>query len=364
LCVVTTPALFAAYPALAKTVPWLSLGQFPTRVHRVDGLAPAGVELWVKRDDESGAEYGGNKVRKLEFLLADARARGAKRLCTLGGIGSHHVLATALYGKRAGFDVEAVVFPQPMTEHVREQLLVDLAVGAELVPTRGYAGVPLRVWQRRAQPGTQWIAAGGSSPVGTLGYVSGGLELVQQIARGELPRPDVVYVALGSCGTAAGLVIGLSELGGEVELVAVRVTDRLVANARKTRRLMDRTLTLLRADLALAGGPARLGLARDANRWARPRLRVEHGYFGGAYGRETDAAAAAVRDAAAAGLRLETTYTGKTMAALLADARAGRLDGKRVLYWHTYSGADLSPLVRAAPPPEKWPAQLRRYLGA
>ncbi len=358
------PALFAAYPALAKHLPWMPLGQFPTRVHRVDGLAPPGVELWVKRDDESGVEYGGNKVRKLEFLLAEARARGARRLCTLGGIGSHHVLATALYGKRAGFDVEAVVFPQPLTDHVHEQLLVDLAVGAELHPTRGYAGVPLSVWRKRRQPGTAWIAAGGSSPVGTLGYVSGGLELMQQIARGEVPRPDVVYVALGSCGTAAGLVIGLSELGGAAEIVAVRVTDRLVAGARKTRRLMERTLALLRAEAALAGGPARLGLAADANGWARPKLRVEHRFFGGAYGRATPASEAAVRDAAAAGLALETTYTGKALAALLADARAGRLDGKRVLYWHTYSSADLSPLVRAAPPPEAWPRALRRYLVA
>ncbi|HEY1586869.1 MAG TPA: hypothetical protein VGH63_14345, partial [Polyangia bacterium] len=143
------PALFRAFPSLAATVPWLPLGRFPTRVARVDGLVPPSVELWVKHDDESGTAYGGNKVRKLEFILGEARARGAARLVTLGAIGSHHVLATAIYGKQAGFAVDAVVFPQPLTDHVREQMLADVAAGATLHPTHGYAGVPLAVWRRR-----------------------------------------------------------------------------------------------------------------------------------------------------------------------------------------------------------------------
>src|SRR3954468_12671260 len=83
-----TPALFRGFPALAQRVPWLSLGRFPTRVERVAGLVPSSVELWIKRDDESGDVYGGNKVRKLEFLLAEARARGARRVCTIGGGGA------------------------------------------------------------------------------------------------------------------------------------------------------------------------------------------------------------------------------------------------------------------------------------
>src|ERR1700754_3133710 len=81
------PALFRAFPQLAERVPWLPLGRFPTRVERIHGLVPPAVELWVKREDESGEAYGGNKVRKLEFLLGEARARGARRLVTLGAIG-------------------------------------------------------------------------------------------------------------------------------------------------------------------------------------------------------------------------------------------------------------------------------------
>jgi 1-aminocyclopropane-1-carboxylate deaminase/D-cysteine desulfhydrase-like pyridoxal-dependent ACC family enzyme len=335
------PALFDAWPELA--VPWMTLGRFPTRVERVERLLPPSVELWVKREDEAGGPYGGNKVRKLEFLLGEARARGAARVCTLGGIGSHHVLATAIYGRQAGFAVEAVLFPQPLTDHVREQLLADAAAGAELVPTAGYAGVPLAVWRARRRPGAAWIAAGGSSVTGSLGWASGGVELGAQIERGELPPVDVIYVALGSCGTAAGLAAGFRQ-HRPVELVGVRVVDRWVSGERVIARLV-------------AGIERRIGRRAGES----PRLRVEHRFFGGAYGRATPAADEAVRRAADAGLRLEPTYTGKAMAALLADARAGRLDGKRVLFIHTYNGADLTPLVAGGAGPDALPPRLRRF---
>ncbi|MDB4966080.1 MAG: 1-aminocyclopropane-carboxylate deaminase [Myxococcales bacterium] len=351
------PALFRAFPALADVVPWLPLGRFPTRVERLSGLVPPSVELWIKRDDESGTVYGGNKVRKLEFLLADARLKGARRLVTLGGIGSHHVLATAIYGRAAGFEVDAVVFPQPLNDHVREQLLADSAVGATLWPTRGYLGVPWTVWRRRRAADAAWVASGGSSPVGTIGYVSAGLELLEQIARAELPRPDVIYLALGSCGTAAGLLTGLAGAPSlprlDATLVGVRVVDRPVSNARVTRRLAARTAALL---------------AGHGEKWfnhlALPPLRVEHRFFGGAYGRATPAAEEAVERAAFVGLRLEPTYTGKAMAALLADAAAGLLDGKRVLFVHTYNGVDLAPLVRKGVGASALPPRLRRHFDA
>lgn len=351
------PALFRAFPALAGAVPWWSLGRFPTRVERLHDLVSPSVELWVKHDDESGALYGGNKVRKLEFLLGEARARGAQRLLTLGAIGSHHVLATAIYGRAAGLGVEAVVFPQPPTDHVREQMLADVAAGATLVPTRGYLGVPLALWRRRSPPGVAFVPSGGSSPVGTLGYVSAGLELLEQIASGELPRPDRIYVALGSCGTAAGLLVGLAGAPSlpslEGVVLAVRVVDRVVANARATRRLAARTAALL-----AARGEHWFDLSRTVE------LRVDHRFFGGGYGRATPASDAAVERATAVGLRLEPTYTGKAMAALLADADSGALDGKRVLFVQTYNGVDLTSLLASGPGVAALPTRLRRYFVA
>jgi 1-aminocyclopropane-1-carboxylate deaminase/D-cysteine desulfhydrase-like pyridoxal-dependent ACC family enzyme len=370
---VSEPALFRAFPSLAGRIPWLPLGRFPTRVERITGLTSDAVELWVKRDDESGVAYGGNKVRKLEFLLGEARARDGERLVTLGAIGSHHVLATAIYGREAGFAVEAVVFPQPLNDHVRQQLCADAAAGAALVPTRGYAGVPLAVWRRRRRAGAVWIPPGGSSPTGTLGYVSAALEIREQVARGELPAPDHIYVALGSCGTAAGLLLGLAGAPSlpslPAQLVAVRVVDRLVANARVTRRLAAATKALLsqasdEVQQWFNHSHQEKSKSSTANRqMLNQSLRVEHAFFGGAYGRATAAAQAAVARAAAVGLRLEPTYTGKAMAALLADADAGRLDGRRVLFIHTFNSVDLSSLLAGAGA-RSLPPRLQRLVDA
>lgn len=327
------PTLFRHYPSLVDRVPWHPLGNFPTLLVPAAGFLSRGSELWLKRDDRSAALYGGNKVRKLEFLLADALRRRVPKLVTTGAWGSHHVLATALYGRALGFAVEAIVFPQPLTTAVRETLLLDAAAGASLVPAASYAELPLRIAAARMKRGIGWIPPGGSSPLGTLGYVSAGLELAQQWRGTTVPAPDVIYLALGSCGTAAGLGLGLALAGWKGSIVGVRVVDNIVASYRAVRRLAQGALRLLR----------RAGL--EAEGWEdEPRLTVEHQFFGGAYGRALPEAERTMARAAEIGLSLESTYTGKAFAALLAHAEDGRLDGKRVLFLDTYSSVDLSAL--------------------
>jgi len=343
-------ALFDALPSLSGRLPHLPLGRFPTRVHRLDGVLPASVELWLKRDDESGAPYGGNKVRKLEFLLGEARARGRRRLVTVGGYGSHHVLATALYGAACGFSVDAVLFPQPVTDRVRENLLALAATGARLFPASSYAGVPLKVVRSRLGRGAHWIAPGGSSPVGTLGWVSAGFELAAQVRAGALPAPDVVYAALGSCGTVAGLWLGLRMARLATRVVGVRVVDRLVAHRRAAIKLAARTERLI---ARFAEPPPLAEVALD----------VDHRFFGPGYGHSTDEAEQAIA-AAAPAVRLDPTYTGKAFAALLADARAGLLDGKRALFVDTYNSVDLSALIARSPGPPSLPPLLRRLFDA
>ena len=240
-------------------------------------------------------------------------------------------------------------------------MLADVAAGAHAAPDarlrRRSAGA---CWRRRRGGGAAWIASGGSSPIGSLGYVSAGLELLEQIARGELPRPDVIYVALGSCGTAAGLVVGLAGAPTlprlDARVVGVRVVDRVVANERVTRAARRRA-------------PRRCSRARGAH-WfdqstpppfcRRPSLLRRR-----ATAARRRASDDAVARAAAVGLALEPTYTGKAMAALLADAAAGALDGKRVLFLNTYSSVDLAPLRRrAAPASPALPRALQRHFDA
>src|SRR4030042_5011600 len=118
------PELFQQYPKL-KAIPWVSLGQFPTPVEPMARLGERlGFQrLWVKRDDLSGPRYGGNKVRKLEFLLADAQAQGRDAVLTLGAAGSNHCLATAVYAQELGLKSIAVFVPQPVQEYVRQNPL-------------------------------------------------------------------------------------------------------------------------------------------------------------------------------------------------------------------------------------------------
>jgi len=337
-------ALFHAFPALAPRLCRVPLGEFPTPVERLPAL-----DVWVKRDDRSGAPYGGNKVRKLEFLLADAIARGARRIVTLCAFGSHHLLATTIYGRRAGLEVCGLVWPQPSTEHARDTLLLSAGAGACLHPARNLAVLPFAMaglGLRHRADRRVFIPPGGSSPLGALGYVAAALELAEQVRAGALPPPDAIYVPFGSGGTAAGLAVGLRLAKLEnARIFAVRVFDRLFTHAHGLAWLANRTAALIRG----AGGP-------DAGHFRARDFEVVHDQFGGAYGRETPAARAALAAAASCGLTLETTYTAKAFAAVLARPKGSG----RILFWNTFSSAPLDHRPRAAL--DALPAGVQRML--
>lgn len=344
----------------------MPLGCYPTPVmrmrsaERAAGLAPD-VELWCKRDDLTSALYGGNKVRKLERLIDEAHARGAGRLLTVGAVGSHHVLATALYGKRSGLRVEAVLVPQPWTQHVEDVARVDMSLGVVPFPVAGYASVPLVVARRlaaRKLPPAYFISPGGSSVTGSLGYVDAAHELAEQLARGDLPRPRSIVVALGSGGTVAGLLVGLlregllvsSSAGPAIEVVAAQVVDPPLASGAATlalalairRRLHER---LDRASIAT--------LSRS--------LRVVTGHLGKGYGQPTHAGARATEVAAGDEITLDATYTGKAFAAALDEARA--LGSGPILYWHTLAApGPLAALLQDAPPIEAVDRKVRALM--
>ncbi|NUO50192.1 MAG: pyridoxal-phosphate dependent enzyme [Polyangiaceae bacterium] len=344
---VDRPELFRALPGAEGVLPWMPIGAFPTDVERHRGLVSDSIELWVKREDRSHPIYGGGKVRKLEFLMGDARVRGLSRLATFGGTGSHHVLATAIHGAAAGFEVEATLFPQPLDEHVRELVVAGHSASASLHGVPSLLGVVPSMLRALRRRDTAWLAGGGSSTIGTLGWVSGGLEILAQARAGVFPMPDIVYAALGSCGMVAGLLCGLRH-ARPPEIVAVRVVGGPFCGETATRRLarnVDARLSRFRHDVS--GGP---------------RLRVEAGQLGRGYGYSTEASRRAVAIAAEHGLCLDPIYTGKVMASLLADADAGRLDGKRVLFIHSFSHDAWRSAVDREMGPARLPRALRRLV--
>lgn len=306
--------------------------------------AQTGSALWVKRDDQTSELYGGNKVRKLEFLLADARRQGCDTLVTTGAYGSHHVLATSLFGARWGFDVHAVVVPQPWTEHARENLRVALGAGTKLHRVPGWpmalptlAGLKASLQMRGKR--VYRIPHGGSSVEGALGYVEAGLELAKQIDTGAMPEPSAIYVALGSGGTCAGLAVGLAAVGLTTPVIGVRVTPRLVCNRATVGALVGGAVRTLRA--ADKGFP-------EVTRGAMRLLRIDASVYGDGYGVVDGRTADATKRAALDGLTLDPTYTAKTFAAFLRDASEERR-GQTLLYWHTLSSADLSKQIEHAP---------------
>lgn len=322
------PALFRKFPVLADTIPWVGLATVPTPVEPLAVIPPGSPSaFYIKRDDLTGDAYGGNKVRKLEFLLGAARQKGARRLITIGAAGSHHALATTIYGRSLGFDVTLVLFPQPLTPHVREVLLLDQALGAELRYTRRMEMIPAALFATTLRYRSEKafvIPAGGSDATGTLGYVSAALELAEQIERGEVPEPASVVVAAGTLGTTAGLALGFAIAGLKTRIKAVRITARIVTNERVLARLIRGTEVLLRR------GGADVDVANDAI----ARVDLVHEHIGRGYGLETEEGTRATEQFGSHGILLDPTYTAKAAAAFM--ARAADLP-KPVLFWQTLS---------------------------
>lgn len=340
--------LFSRCPAMREKLPHVPLGVFPTPVERHDELArELGIgELWVKRDDLSGEIYGGNKVRKLEVLLADALRSGAREVVTFGGAGSNHALATAIYGPRLGLTVDLFLTPQPASEHVRRNLLLDHAFGAHMHHAEDAASAmdaaAEHVRRRTEETGIApyVIPYGGTNALAVTGMMDAGLELVMQAFQGELPPPDVVYVAAGSLGTAAGIAIGLAVGECTAEVRAVRVTSAEVASQEVLDALIEDTRDLVCA----------MDTSCSCTIEIAPRVLLVDDAYGAGYGTPMPEAEAAVRLAAASGLTLDGTYTGRAFASLIAAASTGELADKRVVFWDTFDSHDFTDLLADADP--------------
>ena len=312
---------------------------YPTPVERLDAFSSATSALWIKRDDLTSHIYGGNKVRKLARLLDDAQMRGATRVVTVGAVGSHHVLATGIFGKLRGMAVEAALLSQPSSAHVLETVRASIAQGVQLFPAASFTRAT-RFLNARVEAGAYYIPAGGSNQLGTLGMVDAAAELAQQVHAGELPEPDLIVVPLGSGGTVAGLLAGLAIAGLKSRVLAVTVAEPVEALEHKARALAQ-------------------GLVDDSLRpplWQR--LQVERGYLGAGYGQPTAAAEAVKSTAAEAGILLDSTYTAKAFAAALARVALGKQ--RTILYWQTLSSAPMAPLLQGAPSEGDLDPEVRR----
>ena len=340
--------LFEQYPGLKDALPCTSLTNLPTPVEKLEKLGAAlGIDaLYVKRDDLTGTLYGGNKPRKLEFILADALRSGATHVLTFGAAGSNHSLATALYAQKLGLISISMLVPQLNANYVRTNLLMSHRCGAELHACGASLESPLNkllayqstlrqlIRHKLTDGRTPYrIPPGGSSHHGIAGYVNAGLELAGQIAAGIVPVPDRIYVACGTLGTAAGLILGLKAGGLRSRVIAVKVTTGPYVNTVNMQKCVLSTNRFLHA----------LDPSFPLLVSSQEEFEVREGYSGPRYALFTEAGMSAVRQMwRNERLRLEGTYTGKTCAALLDDVRDGRLQEMTVLFWNTFNSRDFS----------------------
>ena len=359
-----TSPLARRFPGTA-TLPCAGIVTLPTPLEPLPALArELGVRtVWVKRDDLTSPVYGGNKVRKLEYLLGAAMAEKCRAVITFGAYGSNHCLATAVHARALGLEPHVVLSPQEPGPFAPATLLAHAGLGTVIHPVGDWDGTAegarlARELAARDGVSPYVIPMGGSSPRGVVGYVNAAMEVADQVRElnadidaGDLSayaRPDVVYVAAGTLGTAIGLAVGLAAIGAHTRVVALRVTPEGVATDDIAEQLADDTIALLSS----------LDSDFPALTFADLCFELRHDWFEPGYGVVTPETEEAVAIATASGITLETTYTGKAFAALVADARAGRLSDCQVLFWDTYSSAPMP----VPGPIDALPDVLRAYI--
>lgn len=319
--------------------PRIRLATLPTPLHDAARLRAAlgGPDrcprILIKRDDLTGLAFGGNKARKLEFLVADALRQRATVLVTTGAVQSNHARMTAAAARAAGLDSVLVLTAREDAPALQGNLLIDRILGATIhyippspdpalaVGPDEAAKVEEVLADLRARGEVPYdIPVGGSSPVGALGYVSGTLELVSQLASsGEAPTR--LYYASGSRGTQAGLTLGAKMFSAPYRLYGIAVSGGEPEKKERALRLAREAAALLRAE----------------TRVEPDDLRTDQGYIGEGYGISTPGCLEAIRLLARReGIVLDPVYSGKAMAALIDHVRQGAIDpAETVVFLHT-----------------------------
>ncbi len=310
--------------------PRIHLAQYPSPFHRLSRLSQwLGREVWIKRDDVIGPAMGGNKVRKLEFILADALKKGARRVVTFGGLQSNHVRMTAAAARRLGLETHLFFF-EHRPQRLQGNLLLNELLGAHMhfVPLGSGGGMSLETTNRLvrlialARIGPHYfIPVGGHTWQGALGYVLAAVELVEQAREAGIDRGRVV-VAVGSGGTLAGLMAGFHLTRTNLRLVGIDVGKLWKGFPASIAHLASKVCEKLGAPHTFRPKDVPL---------------IEERYVGEKYASPTAEGIAAIRTLAETeGILLDPVYTGKAFAGMLDMARRGHLGrDEPLIFIHT-----------------------------
>ena len=310
--------------ASLTALPTVPLAPGPTPIEEIVRFRAAigcGPRLLIKRDDAIGFAFGGNKVRKLRFVAADALAQGADTLITAGGVQSNHARATAAAAAKLGLHCILVANgtpPEPPTGNA----LLGRFLGAETryvesrqdrVPAMEAAAGALRHVGRRPYV----IPIGASTPLGAAAFVQAVFEMLEQIE-----PPDVIVHSTSSGGTQAGIVAGCALAGLRTRVIGISADEPAASLTADVRRILDGL------------GPM---LGFEPGQFAGVRVEVDDGFAGPGYGISTPESRGAIELLARTeAIFLDPTYTAKAMAGLMAHVRRGTFaDARTILFWHT-----------------------------
>lgn len=334
-----------------RNVPRLRLAQLPTPLHELTKLRRALGEnsprIFVKRDDLTGLALGGNKARKLEYILADASERGADTVITCGAAQSNHALQTAAACREFGFDVRCILYgsaPGSAAEPTGNLLLhsmLDTPIRwVKMEPGETRREQALRRGMRDEANAAQAdgktvysIPTGGSTAIGALGYVEAITELRSQLTGAEADSVRALYFASGSGGTQAGMVVGARLSGWPVRCVGVEV-EPIPAGADGASPF-HRAVTALTRETATTG---QLKVSIEPN-----SVELDPRFAGPAYGVETEAGRTAARLLfRTEGILLDPIYTAKAFAAVLDAVHRNEFrSDETIVFWHTGGAAGL-----------------------
>lgn len=334
--------LFDSYPLL-QTLPHVTLCNLPTSIQQLNKLGAHlnTQNLWIKRDDVTGILYGGNKPRKLEFELGNALKQGADAIITFGCAGSNHAVACSEYARMLGLKPICMLKPQKNSHTVRKNLLLHQTIGTELHyypdnETRKVGTVShwLDIYNQMGKF-AYIIPTGGSTPLGTVGFVNAAFELKKQIDNGVMPAPDYIYLPCGSAATTAGLLLGCTAVGLTTKIVAVAIEPE-----DKPNQLLDSVVKLFHEanELLHETDPSFMVFECPMQ-----NLEIKTQYAGPNYAEFTPECMEAYHLLKEhENILIDGTYTGKALAALIADAQANKTNESVVLFWNTYCGLDVS----------------------
>ncbi|UCC18546.1 MAG: pyridoxal-phosphate dependent enzyme [Promethearchaeota archaeon] len=350
------PILFKMYPLLKEKVPWISLLiNTPTPVERLTKLEKyfnlESGQIYIKRDDKNHHIYGGNKIRKFEFLFGNIiKKKKKKAIVTYGGLGTHNGLASVILCKNfdSPLKCDLFLYNQPIKRQVQQSLLLFNYFGTKLHLSKTDIRAFIKalffwIFHRKYDfilpGGTPFYGRG--TPLGTVGFIEAIFELKEQIDNALLPEPDVIFVAAGTTGTAAGLVAGCKLLGLKTRVNAVAVYKHFLANS---------------LNLTINANKALKYLHKRVIKFPKIKIfsddfELIQGYLGSGYGFPTIEGQKAIDtvfdlEGKEKGFLLEPTYTGKAMAAMFNFLEKEENKSKNMLFWNTYNSNDLDTFLK------------------